>query len=170
MEADELARLLREDIERGQQNHASHVLQILTDVPVNQAQEHHSPADVEIPSRHMAELNIQDNSQIANKAPVTEPYFYDPDACISMQCPVGPAHPLGRYLARGHVPRTWNDYWGLSDPPHEVWQAWVRMHNGTAEDDDEFSVSAFSACHFWDGPEAANEAGERSLGRFLKKP
>ena len=89
------------------------------------------------------------------------------DFCKSLDCIVPYPHPLGRFLARGHVPRTYNDRWGLSDPPHQIWEAWTRMNHGTASETDEVIVHAFVSNHFWDGPEAANAAEERALGRMV---
>lgn len=94
----------------------------------------------------------------------------DPDPpldelCLSLGCLVEHPHPIGRYLARGHVPRTYNDQWGLSDPPRMIWEAWARLQKGCPGEWDETVVQGFARAHFWDGPEAANEAGERLLGR-----
>lgn len=91
------------------------------------------------------------------------------ELCQSLGCLVDHPHPIGRYLARGHVPRTYNDVWGLSDPPHMVWEAWARMNRGAPGEWDETVLQGFARAHFWDGPEAANEAGERLLGRRVQK-
>jgi len=139
--AEELARILTEEIERSQPDESL--------------------------ARNMADAGLQESSAVTDRSRL--PSEYDPYLCISMQCIVDHPHHLGRYLARGHVPRTYNDRWGLSDPPHLVWEAWARINNGTAGESDEMVVNAFSACHFWDGPEAANEMGERLLGRFPRR-
>lgn len=130
---------------------------------VTQPPESHSYTGHEALIQPMAKTTLQESpTPIVGSVTASD---YTSELCISMQCLVGHPHPVGRYLARGHVPRTWNDHWGLSDPPDEIWQAWVRMENGTAREWDEIAVYAFSACHFWDGPEAGNAAGERLLGR-----
>ena len=71
--------------------------------------------------------------------------------CTHKSCPIKRPHGLGRYLQQGQIPRIWNDYWGYSDPPQSVWQAWVRVEQGTASALDKTQVTAFADCHRWFG-------------------
>ena len=72
----------------------------------------------------------------------------------AQSCPIQQPHARGIFLARGDVPRTRNGYWGYSDPPHEMWQAWNAIEQERATDIDRATVYGFAASHFWAGPDA----------------
>lgn len=68
-------------------------------------------------------------------------------------CPVQTPHNKGPYLQRGQIPRVWNERWGYSDPPREIWEAWVRIEQGCGRTWDEVEVDGFAFSHWWAGPE-----------------
>lgn len=119
--------------------------------------------DNEVQNQDMAESAAQ-GSSYANDGLAVTPEPHLDELCLSLRCFVDYPHPVGRYLARRHIPRTYNDLWGLSDPPDMVWEAWARINDGNPGECDDSVVQGFAAVHFWDGPEAADEAGERLLG------
>ncbi|CAF9929244.1 hypothetical protein IMSHALPRED_007867 [Imshaugia aleurites] len=67
-------------------------------------------------------------------------------------CPIQCPHNQGAYLQQGQIPRVWNARWGYSDPPSHIWQAWVRVENGTASSWDQVEVEGFAQSHWWGGP------------------
>ncbi len=67
-------------------------------------------------------------------------------------CPVQTPHNKGPYLQRGQIPRVWNERWGYSDPPREIWEAWVRIEQGCGRTWDEVEVDGFAFSHWWAGP------------------
>lgn len=83
--------------------------------------------------------------------PTPLPSNHNLDLCTAPDCLLKHPHAKGRYLARGQVPRTWNEYWGYSDPPREVWRSWTKMVKVGPDEWDEALVKGFGECHFWDG-------------------
>ena len=67
-------------------------------------------------------------------------------------CPIQCPHNQGAYLQQGQIPRVWNARWGYSDPPRDIWEAWVRDENGTASSWDKVEVEGFAQSHWWGGP------------------
>ncbi|KAL9067183.1 MAG: hypothetical protein Q9161_007079 [Pseudevernia consocians] len=67
-------------------------------------------------------------------------------------CPVQTPHNRGAYLQQGQVPRAWNERWGYSDPPREIWEAWVRIEQERGSSWDEVEVDGFAFSHWWAGP------------------
>ncbi len=67
-------------------------------------------------------------------------------------CPIQTPHNQGAYLQQGHVPRVWNERWGYSDPPREIWEAWARIEQGHGRTWDEVEVDGFALSHWWSGP------------------
>ena len=66
-------------------------------------------------------------------------------------CPIQAPHDKGAYLQQGQIPRVWNARWGYSDPPREIWEAWVRIEQGRARYWDQVEVDAFALSHWWGG-------------------
>ena len=66
-------------------------------------------------------------------------------------CPIQTPHNKGAYLHQGQIPRVWNARWGYSDPPREIWDAWVRIEQGRGRSWDEVEVDGFAASHWWCG-------------------
>jgi len=85
--------------------------------------------------------------------PVSIPYYpppaTQPQWCTSIFCPMRHTHPAGPYLHRGQLSRTANPRWGFSDPPPEVWYAWVRVQRGVAEPFEAMAVDGFVGAHAW---------------------
>ena len=67
-------------------------------------------------------------------------------------CPIQTPHNQGAYLQQGQVPRTWNARLGYSDPPREIWEAWVRIEQGCGRSWDQVEVDGFALSHWWAGP------------------
>lgn len=79
-------------------------------------------------------------------------YFLNTNPLCTGPCPVQIPHNQGAYLQQGQVPRVWNARWGYSDPPRAIWEAWVRVENGTASSWDQVEVDGFALSHGWAGP------------------
>ena len=69
--------------------------------------------------------------------------------CTAQSCPIEHPHKEGIFLAGGDVPRAWNEYWGYSDPPDEIWQAWAAVERGRGTDRDVVMVIGFAESHRW---------------------
>lgn len=90
-------------------------------------------------------------TSLSGPHPTALPSNQNRDLCTAPNRLIEHPHAEGRYLARGQISRTWNEYWDYSDPPREVWRSWTRMVKAGADEWDEVLVKGFGECHFWDG-------------------
>ena len=94
---------------------------------------------------------------ISNTTRNLSPYYQNADflntnsPLCTGPCPILTPHNRGPYLQQGQVPRAWNARWGYSDPPREIWEAWVRIEQGRGSSWDKVQVDGFALSHRWGG-------------------
>ena len=96
-------------------------------------------------SSHLPRLRINNNP--TNQA--TGPWDYSnvPEPCASEICPIQHHHYQGPYFAQENTARTWNTYWGYSDRPASVYQAWAAIGQGRANEREYTMVAGFAEHH-----------------------
>ena len=78
--------------------------------------------------------------------------FLNTNPQCSGPCPIQIPHNQGAYLQQGQIPRVWNKRWVYSDPPRNIWEAWVRIEQGRGSSWDQVEVNGFALSHRWAGP------------------
>ena len=103
-------------------------------------------------SQSKSHAEASTNGDEIRKSHYQEIDFLNTNPPCTGPCPIQCPHNEGAYLQQGQVPRLWNARWGYSDPPREIWEAWVRVEQGRGSGWDEVEVDGFALSHWWAGP------------------